>query len=74
MKIRYFEDTDTAVIELGSAPSAETREITENLLVDLDARGAVVGITREPASRGDDLSEFSFQRSAAAQSDVAAHR
>ena len=74
MKIRYFEDTDTAVIELGSAPSAETREITENLLVDLDARGAVVGITIEHASRGDDLFEFSFQRIAAAQSDVAAHR
>jgi uncharacterized protein YuzE len=74
MKIRYFEDTDTAVIELGSAPSAEIREITENLLVDLDASGSVVGITIEHASRGDDLSEFSFQRIAAPGPDIAAQR
>lgn len=34
MKIRYF--SDTALIEFSDAPAVETKEITENLFVDLD--------------------------------------
>lgn len=62
MKIKYFADTDTAHFELGSFPPAETRELSEDVYLDLDARGHVVGITIEHASLRGDLSEVSFLR------------
>lgn len=62
MRVRYFEDTDTALIELGTATPHETRELAEDLYVDLDARGRVVSITVEHASRQGDLTDFSFER------------
>ena len=39
MKVTYFKDTDTAVVELIDAPVEETRELNENVYFDLDARG-----------------------------------
>ncbi|HHT9120549.1 MAG TPA: DUF2283 domain-containing protein [Candidatus Hypogeohydataceae bacterium YC41] len=42
MRIRYFADTDTALIEFSGAPVVETREITENLYIDLDEKGNLV--------------------------------
>ncbi len=62
MKIKYFEDTDTALFEIGSAPVAETRELSEDVYLDVDACGHVVSITVEHASERGDLSEFSFLR------------
>ena len=60
MKIRYFTDTDTALIEFSSASVAETREISENLYVDLDGAGNVVSMTIEHAKEQANLSEVSF--------------
>ena len=62
MKIKYFEDTDTALLELGSGQVAETRELSEDIYLDLDASGHVVSITLEHASQRGDLSEVSFVR------------
>jgi uncharacterized protein YuzE len=62
MKIKYFEDTDTALLELGSGTPAETRELSEDIYLDLDADGHIVSITVEHASQRGDLSEISFQR------------
>jgi len=62
MKIKYFEDTATALLEVGSAPVTETRELSEDVYLDLDAQGHVVSITVEHASQRGDLSEFSFLR------------
>ena len=62
MKIKYFEDTDTALLEIGKGEVAETRELSENVYLDFDAGGHVVSITLEHASRCSDLSEISFQR------------
>ena len=62
MKIKYFEDTDTALLEIGSTIVAETRELSEDVYLDLDAGGHVVSITVEHASERGDLSEFSFLR------------
>ena len=39
MKINYFEDTDTAFIEFTSERIAETRELCENIYLDLDKQG-----------------------------------
>lgn len=65
MKVRYFEDTDTALVELSAATPQETRELSPDLYVDLDADGRVVSITIEHASRQADLSDFTFERVAA---------
>jgi len=65
MKVRYFEDTDTALVEIGTTAVHETRELTSDLYVDLDAEGRVVSITIEHASRQGDLSEVTFERIAA---------
>ena len=61
MKIKYFEDTDTAHIELSGQAPAETREISENLLVDLDAEGNLLSMTIEHASAQADMHELAFQ-------------
>ena len=36
MKVRYFEDTDAPHIELREAAVAETRDLDENTLIDMD--------------------------------------
>ena len=65
MKVRYFEDTDTALVEIGTTPAFETRELTPDLYVDLDAEGRVVSITIEHASRQGNLAGVTFERVAA---------
>ena len=65
MRIRYFEDTDTLLIELKQAPAAETRDLDEDTVVDLDAQGHVCAITLEHASARTALSQFSYERIAA---------
>jgi uncharacterized protein YuzE len=62
MKIRYFADTDTVLIEFSLAPVMETKEITENLYVDLDENGNLVSMTIEHAKVQADISEVSFYR------------
>jgi len=62
MKIMYFEDTYTALVELSCAPVVETRELSEDVYLDLDAHGSVVSITIEHASTRGDMSELSFFR------------
>jgi uncharacterized protein YuzE len=62
MKIKYFEDTDTALFELGSTIPSETKELSEDIYLDLDESGNVVSITVEHASLRSELSEVSFIR------------
>ncbi|MCC7475147.1 MAG: DUF2283 domain-containing protein [Pirellulales bacterium] len=62
MNIRYFEDTDTALIEFSATPPVETREISEDFLVDLDAEGRLVSMTIEHASERASLGELNYQR------------
>ena len=62
MRIKYFEDTDTALLEIGTRVVAETRELSEDVYLDLDENGHVVSITIEHASLRGNLSEFSYQR------------
>jgi len=50
MKIKHYQDTDTLYIELRSVEVAETRDLDENTLLDLDREGKICGITIEHAS------------------------
>lgn len=58
MKLHYYPETDSLYIELSNAPGAETREIVEGLVVDLDAKGNVVGFDIDHASDKLDLSRI----------------
>lgn len=62
MKIRYFADTDTLYVEMNDNLVAETREINENTLIDLDADGNLVALTLENARGVTDLGEFSLHQ------------
>jgi uncharacterized protein YuzE len=50
MNVKYFKDTDTALLEFSHAPVEETREISENVHVDLDKAGNLVSMTIEHAA------------------------
>ena len=65
MRIRYCEDTDTLLIEFKDAPVAETRDLDENTVLDLDARGNVCAITFEHASQRAGIPQFSYEQVAA---------
>ena len=60
MKIRYFSDTDTALIEFSNEPIIETKEISENLYIDLDSKGNLVSMTVEHAKEKANISEVSY--------------
>jgi uncharacterized protein YuzE len=57
MKLNYYKDTDSLYIDLSSKPSAESREISEGIVLDYDADGNLVGIDIDNASRKIDLKE-----------------
>ncbi len=62
MRIKYFEDTDTTLMELSANPPVETQELNENIYIDLDDQGKVVSITIEHAGQSADMREFLYQR------------
>ena len=62
MRIKYFEDTDTALVEFSDRSPVETQELNENIYVDLDSEGRVVSITIEHAGQSADMKELLFQR------------
>ena len=61
MKIRYFAQTDTLHIEFRDVPVAETRDLDENTLLDIDAEGNISAITVEHASERAGIPEFSYE-------------
>jgi len=65
MKIKYFQDTDTLYIELRGIEVAETKDLDENTLLDLDHNGNLCGITIEHARERADIPHFSYEQVAA---------
>jgi uncharacterized protein YuzE len=61
VRVRYFSDTDTALVEFTDNEVAETKEISENINVDLDRQGNLVSMTIEHARANARLEEFSYQ-------------
>jgi uncharacterized protein YuzE len=59
--MKYFSDTDTALLEFTDKEVYETKEISENIYVDLDSRGNIVSMTIEHAKANAGLWEFSYQ-------------
>lgn len=61
MNVMYFKDTDTALLEFSDRPVDETREITQDVYVDLDKDGHVVSITIEHAAKLTSLPHVTVQ-------------
>ena len=64
MRIQYFADTDTLHIEFRKAEVAETRDLDENTLIDLDRDGQICAITVEHAKERAELPSFSYEQAA----------
>ena len=60
MKIKYFSDTDTALVEFSDRKVVETKEINENIYIDLDTSGNLVAMTIEHARKQASLPYLSY--------------
>jgi uncharacterized protein YuzE len=58
MKLHYDQETDSLYIDLNSRPSADSKEIQEGVVIDVDAKGKIVGIDIQHASEILDLGTF----------------
>ena len=61
MNIKYFPDTDTLLVAFNNRNIAETRDLNENILVELDEEGRLVSMTIEHAKQQTNVREFSYQ-------------
>ncbi len=62
MEINYFPDTDTLLITFADKEIAETRDVNENTLMELDKDGDLVSLTIEHAKRQMDIESFSYRK------------
>jgi len=51
MKLNYYPETDSLYIDLTERPSAESKEVSEGVVLDYDANGNLVGIDIDNASK-----------------------
>ena len=64
MKITYFDDTDTLLVEFSDTAIEDTRDIDRNTLGEYDREGNLVALTLEHASKRADLRSFSYSNPA----------
>ena len=62
MKVNYFHDTDTVLVEFSGLEVTETKEINENIFIDLDSYGNLVAMTIENAHQQASLPEMSYEQ------------
>ncbi len=62
MKLNYHPETDSLYIDLSEKPSAESREISEGVVLDYDSQGNLVGIDIDNASRKVELQSLVLSR------------
>jgi len=62
MKLNYYPETDSLYIDLSEQPSVETREISEGVQLDYDAKGNLVGIDIDNASSKVQLKKLTLSK------------
>ena len=62
MKVKYFKDTDTALLEFSDRPVEETKEVSENIYLDLGANGNLVNMIIDHAKHNTTLPEVIVQQ------------
>ncbi|MDE2059279.1 MAG: DUF2283 domain-containing protein [candidate division NC10 bacterium] len=58
MKLKYYPDTDSLYIDLSGKVSADSKEISEGVILDYDVDGNIVGIDIDNASKKVDMKEL----------------
>ncbi len=58
MRIAYYPETDSMYIDLSSRKSSESNEVSQGVVLDYDAKGNLVGIDIDNASKIMDLKEI----------------
>lgn len=58
MKISYYPDTDSMYIDLSLKESAESKEVSEGVVLDYDSDGNLTGIDIDNAINKLDLKEL----------------
>lgn len=51
MKLRYYPETDSLYIELIETSASDSQEITDEVVLDFDEHGNIVGIDIDHASK-----------------------
>lgn len=62
MKLNYHPETDSLYIDLSERPSADSREISEGVVLDYDSSGRLVGIDIDNASNKIELHRLILQQ------------
>ena len=62
MKIKYFTDTDTAMVEFSDRQVSQIKDINENIYIEMEADGNMVNMTIEHASRQANIAEVAYQQ------------
>lgn len=62
MKVKYFHDIGTALIEYSTHEVVETKEINDNIYMDLDSTGNIVSITVEHANLQSNLPNLYYEQ------------
>lgn len=72
MKLNYFAETDSLYIDLSEQPSVRSKEISEGVVLDYDAKGNLVGIDIDNASSKVELKQLVLDKLPAAVKTIAA--
>lgn len=62
MRLSYDPETDSLYIHLSEQPSADSDEVSENVVLDYAANGMLVGIDVQHASRNVDIDRLMVSR------------
>lgn len=62
MRLNYYPETDSLYIDLAERASAESKEISEGVVLDYDANGNLVGIDIDNASKKLDLKKLTLSK------------
>lgn len=62
MKLNDHADTDSLYIDLAERPSAESREVSDGVVLDYDAEGLLVGIDIDNASAKVNLTKLTLSK------------
>jgi uncharacterized protein YuzE len=62
MKLNYYPETDSLYIDLAERSSTESKEVSDGVVLDYDAKGNLVGIDIDNASKKLELKTLTLNK------------